>query len=506
MSTDLRGAVRDRSGPAAPTPGDGDRGEGGRGPLDRALDIGVPALLVLLAGVLRFWRLGYPERIYFDETYYANDANQYLARGVEEGFAVHPPVGKWLIAAGIEVAGFDGFGWRSAAAVAGTLLVGVTYLAALRLFRNRGVAALAALLVTVDGLAFTMSRIAMLDIFLALFVMVGFVLLLVDRDRMWALVPLAPPPPGQRGELPRADHRYRWLAGLAFGLALSTKWSAALAIAAAGLFVLASELLWRRRTTGRALTRSWEIVASGCGTLLLVPVIVYFASHAGWFANYESTRLGLAECPDGVCVDVGPGDVVTAWWGEQDAIAGFHRGLTAEHPYRAPATTWFLMNRPVAYYFESCDDPANPPEGGCVVAQGNVEEILGVGNPAIWWMALPAYLVVAGYAVLRRDWRAAAVLGFVLAQFLPWVVTSLPWLATTRPVFLFYMAPVVPFMCLVLAYVAWRALGHAGTRHVVPPLIAVAAVGAFLFLYPVLVGLELPRSAWDLRILMPSWI
>lgn len=496
MATDLRGEVRDRPRPAAPSP---DGGGGRAGPIDRLLDVGVPALLVLLAGVLRFQGLGHPERIYFDETYYANDANQYLARGVEEGFAVHPPVGKWLIAAGIEVFGFDGFGWRSAAAVAGTLVVLVTYLAALRLFRNRGVAALAGLLVTVEGLSFTMSRIAMLDVFLALFVMVGFWLLLVDRDRMWALVPPVPLAPGERGELPRADHRYRWLAGLAFGLALSTKWSAALAIAAAGLFVLVSELLWRRWATGSPFTRSWEVVASGCGTLLLVPVAVYVLSHAGWFANYESTRLGLEECPDGVCSDAGPGDVLAAWWGEQGDIAGFHRGLTAEHPYRAPASTWLLMTRPVAYYFESCDDPDNPPDGGCSVGEGNVEEILGVGNPAIWWMVLPAYLVLAGYAVTRADWRAATVLGFLLAQFLPWLVTN-------RPVFLFYMTPAAPFMCLALSYVAWRALRHDGTRRVVPPLIAVLAVGTFLFFYPVLVGLELPRSAWDLRILMPSWI
>ena len=58
----------------------------------------------------------------------------------------------------------------AASAVAGTLLVLFTYYIGLRLFRRRGVAALGAFFVAIDGLALTMSRIAMLDIFLAMFV------------------------------------------------------------------------------------------------------------------------------------------------------------------------------------------------------------------------------------------------------------------------------------------------------------------------------------------------
>lgn len=496
MATSLRATERDDASPAGAGPGAPAAG-GPPGPLGRVLSIGLPTLVVAVAGALRFSRLGYPSRTYFDEVYYANDANQYLTRGVEEGFAVHPPVGKWLLAAGIRVLGFDSYGWRFAAAVAGTLLVAVVYLAALRLFRSPAMAAVAGLLTAVEGMAFTMSRIAMLDVFLALFVITGFWLLLVDRERMWAVAPAVPPE--GRAPLPTVDHRYRWLAGLAFGLALGTKWSAVLALAAAGLFVLVNELLWRRRGTGDPLTRAWEIVASGCGTLLLVPVLVYVASYAGWFANFENTRLGVERCPDGVCTDVGPGDIASAWWEEQGAIAQFHANLTAEHAYRAPATSWLLMTRPVAYYFEACDDPANPPEGGCVVEQGNVEEILGMGNPAIWWMALPAFAVLLWFAVTHRDWRAWAIAGFLLLQYVPWF-----W--AIRPIFLFYATPAVPFLCLTLAYVAWRAQASPATRLLVPAGIGTLAVGAFLFLYPILVGAEIPRAAWDLRILLPSWV
>ncbi len=502
MATQLDGAVdgeaRTAPSPHAPPPGPPPPARGGR-----LLAVALPLLLVLVAGTLRFYSLAHPDRIYFDETYYAEDAQEYLERGVEEDFAVHPPVGKWLIAAGIAAFAYDSFGWRFASAVAGTLTVLMVYLAGLRLFRRRGVAALAALLVTVDGLAFTMSRIAMLDVFLMLFVVTGFWLLLVDRDRLWAGVgTLAPEPGDDLGErataLPRRPHPWRWLAGVAFGLALATKWSGLLAIAAAGLFVLASELAWRRRLTGRFLVRPWPIVGSGLATLVAVPLLVYVTSYAGWFTNFENTRKTAERCPDGVCSGVSPVDIAAGWLDEQREIAVFHEGLQAEHQYRAPAYSWFLMTRPVAYYWEACDGERGPDEEPCRVARGNVEEILGFGNPLIWWMALASYPVLGYFAVVRRDWRAWAILGFLILQ-------TLPWHLTPRPVFLFYMTPAVPFICLSLAYAAWRALPSRPLRWI-PAAIATIAVASFLFFYPVLTGSEITRTMWDLRIWLPSWV
>ena len=44
----------------------------------------VPVLLVLVAGGLRAYQLGEPDRMHFDEVFYAEDARSYLERGVEE--------------------------------------------------------------------------------------------------------------------------------------------------------------------------------------------------------------------------------------------------------------------------------------------------------------------------------------------------------------------------------------------------------------------------------------
>jgi dolichyl-phosphate-mannose--protein O-mannosyl transferase len=466
------------------------------------LRVGLPLLLVLVSGGLRFADLDHPDRQYFDEVYYAEDASDYLTLGVEGGRAVHPMVGKWLIAAGIVVGGDGSFGWRLASAVAGTLTVLGLYLAGLRLFRRRGIAALAALLLSVDGIAFTASRIAMLDVFLGLFVVGGFWLLLIDRDRLWSSAPAATRS-HERGAILAASTpllpRWRMAAGLVLGLAVSTKWSALLAIGAAGLFVFGSEYAWRNRVAGRVLAGWWRPLVSAFLTLILVPLVLYVATYASWFANYENTQPGIQRCGEDAteCV-ASAGDIFGDWLGEQGANVRFHRDLEAEHRYRAEAWTWPLLSRPVAYYYESCKTDRAEDAEPCVVEEGDVEEILGIGNPAVWWVALGLGYPMIAVGMWRRDWRAWTIVVFLLGQFVPWLIAP-------RPLFLFYTVPVVPFVALSLAYAADRLGRRVGLRWL-PGVIAGVAVAGFLFWWPIFVGAPISEGAWRLRILFNSWI
>ncbi|HVL98350.1 MAG TPA: phospholipid carrier-dependent glycosyltransferase [Egibacteraceae bacterium] len=454
----------------------------------RAVALLVPVLLVAVAGTLRLYRLAEPPEIYFDETYYVTDARSLLAVGTEEEFAVHPPLGKWLIAAGIAVLGDNPVGWRAPGALAGSVTVLLTYLAGLRLFGRRGVAALAALLLAVDGLAFTMSRIAMLDAFLALFVVAGFWLLLADHDRRWDAAP------GPGDGLPRLRCPHRWLAGVVLGLALATKWSALLAIGAAGLFVAASELAWRRRVTGSPWTRVWAPALSVAGALVVVPVAVYVASYAGWFMNFTETRVGRQACPVAAECDAGTVDIARAWVGEQREIQRFHGALEAPHRYRSPASEWLWLRRPVAYHYASC----TPQDSGCAIPPGTVAHIVGLGNPVLWWLALLAYPALVWFGVRHRDWRAGALLAFLAGQYLPWLLAR-------RPLFLFYLAPVVPFVALAVGWCAVRLAERRGLRWV-PWALAVAAVAAFAFFYPVYAAYPLDPHAWRQRMWFDSWI
>ena len=124
-----------------------------------------PLFFMLVGGFMRFWHIGAPHQLIFDETYYVkqgwsmvlywfemkNDdvlqqanqvdqhftANDPMVYGTEGDFVVHPPVGKWLIGWGEAPFGIlNSFGWRFAVALAGTISIFMLGRIARRLFRS----------------------------------------------------------------------------------------------------------------------------------------------------------------------------------------------------------------------------------------------------------------------------------------------------------------------------------------------------------------------------------
>src|SRR5262249_10550022 len=165
-----------------------------------------PLLVTALGAFLRFYRLGQPRAVLFDETYYVPDAYGILKHGVEIDHVknvnalrargsppsrvgprgesgVRPPLGKVLIGVGEWLFGLTPFGWRFAVAVAGSLAILMTARIARRMTRSTLLGCAAGLLLALDGLEFVLSRTAILDIFVMFWVLAAFGLLLIDRDR-----------------------------------------------------------------------------------------------------------------------------------------------------------------------------------------------------------------------------------------------------------------------------------------------------------------------------------
>ncbi len=141
----------------------------------------------------------------FDETYYAKDAWSLLQHGYVQDFVekandkvvagdltglmtgqptqiTHPDGGKWIIAIGEQLFGLDSFGWRISAVVVGALTVLVLARLVRRLTGSTIIGCFAGLLLCFDGLHFVMSRIALLDGFLAFWIVSGVACLVADRD------------------------------------------------------------------------------------------------------------------------------------------------------------------------------------------------------------------------------------------------------------------------------------------------------------------------------------
>lgn len=457
----------------------------------------VPAILVGTAAVLMLGNLASPGRIVFDEIYYVNDARDFLEFGVEQGFVVHPPLGKLLIAFSIWLFGDGPFGWRALGGLAGVGTVWLTYLIGRRLFDRVAPAAVAALLLAIDGVFLVQARTAMLDIHLAFFTALGAWAVVVhvqrtrDDDEAWLAAD-----PGPHARLPRRDTSMLALAGVAFGLAIAVKWSGLLGLGAAGLVMIGAELARRRRVLGSPWRRPWRGIGLLAVALVFVPAATYLVTWAPWFVDYASSYEAEQSC-DGdpeACAATPLPAKAAALWRFHGRIARFHNELEAEHSYRAPAYTWPILARPVVFYYETCSEdrlnrvPSTDDETGevevpepCTVERDEAAEMLAVGNPGLWWTYLPALaLLVAG--LVRRDRRAAIPLAFVAAQFLPWLIVS-------RPVFSFYTVPLVPFLALGLG----AALSRLGDRRpLLAPLLGAAAGGgvaaALVLLWDAMVG------------------
>jgi len=258
------------------------------------------SLVLLAAAALRFWNLATPGELVFDEVYYVDGARDYLSAGVEVSdgkpeFVVHPPLGKWAIAAGIAIGGDNSFGWRISSALAGTLAIGLIFLVARRLFGSFPIALGAAILSSVDGLHLVMSRTALLDIFLALFLLAAFLALLYEQH---------------------------FLTALALGAALATKWSAAYFIVAIGVYLLV-----------KARREFWKY-------LVTVPSL-YLISWSGWFLSDKGWARDSNSNP------------LLALWNYHREILGFHTGLNEDHSYEASPWNWLLLGRPTSFFYAS---------------------------------------------------------------------------------------------------------------------------------------------------------
>ena len=490
----------------------------------------------VLAFVIRVVGLDNPREVMFDETYYAKDAWSLLQHGYEgtwgEGkvvnpqvvvgdvsglteagsFIVHPPVGKWLIALGEAAFGMNPFGWRIAAVVFGALLVVATIRLAHRLSRSLLVGAIAGLLLTVDGLAFTMSRIALLDIFQATFLVAGVAALVADRDHHRHRLADAM----ERRGLTTLGGRFgplllwrpwRWTAGVLFGLATATKWNSLYVIAVFGLLTV----LWdvgARRLAGAGF-RSWTALLRE-GVLAFVSIVVtalgvYVATWAGWLATDGGWgRDWGTKNPDHPWV-AAFGEGFASLLKYHQEIFNFHTGdymRQQEHPYDAHPAGWLLMLRPISL------DATNGIEvgtDGCAGPDTCVRVVVGMGTPVLWWLAAAALVVGLIWWLAGRDGRFGVPVLGALATWLPWFASA------DRPVFFFYAITIIPFTTVGLALALGLVLGpaRAPSRRLGAIIVGVCVglvVANFAWLYPVLTNDLLSHPMWLARMWLRSWI
>ena len=394
------------------------------------------AAIALAFLALAWHRLGIPTAIYFDEVHYVK-ASRALLR-LDRANPEHPMVGKEMIAAAMYLLGDKPLYWRVPSLLFGTIGL-FAFGRTMWFVSHRRFATIAGMLLLFTSFAwFIQSRIAMLDM-----VMAGFVMVALWQFAAATQLPVSKPP-----------RRARWrlaLCGVCLGLALGSKWSVVPVAVLPGLVFLFARLNdhgWRLLTRNGTRPVPGISLLEAALWLGLVPIAVYWASFLpGFFWN-------------GAPIDWRHPIVWHRYMLQlQDSVVKLH-------PYRSVWYQWVIDYRSVWYLYEKVD--------------GAQRGIVLIGNPFSMWAGIAAFVwcLWAGFRHRRSDALAFAILYFASLSL---------WFDNGKPIqfYYHYLLPGSFLMgCLALALDAlwrrrdrWRWAGPGGVA---------VAVGIFVYFYPII--------------------
>ena len=415
-------------------------------------------------------RSNFRNSTYFDEIYHARTAYEFT-----EGLSVyewtHPPLGKVIMAIGILIFGMNPFGWRIAGTVIGMIMVPVMYIFGKKLFSKTWLAAALCLVFTFDFMHFVQTRIATIDVYVTFFIMVMYLFMYMYYRTSFYDTPL------KKTFIPLG------LCGITMGLAIASKWTGV--YAAVGLAVIFFITLHKRyaeyryamsdpkgETDGishKVIIESFKpnalkTIGFCCIFFVVIPLLIYAASYIPYL-NTEGAQ-GLKTIID-----------------NQSSMLTYHGKtvLSSTHPYSSRWYEWIIMKRPVWYY------------SGTISADVK-EGISAFGNPAVWWVGIPAFIASVYFAVKKRSKIAI----FLIIGYLAEIVS---WIPVQRVTFIYHYFPSVPFITMMIVYCISElyqmaekhdaAFGGRDARtavYVGTAIYLLAVVVLFAMFYPVLSG------------------
>lgn len=221
-----------------------------------------------------------------------------------------------------------------------------------------------------------------------------------------------------------------------FGLALSSKW------ASIYLLFIIGFLIFKHRGFKELLY------------FIFIPPLVYLLSYLPFFVNHSFDQFIQLQ--------------QQMWW--------YHTNLKATHAYSSPWWSWPLNLYPVWYFVD--------------YQKNNIANIFATGNSMLFWSGSIAIVATLIEFFKKRTERLfIIILGFIAF----W----LPWAFSPRIMFLYHFCPSVPFLSIALGYQLNKLLEYSEGRRLALLIIFLIALN-FIFLFPTLTGIPLPRSLVNL--------
>lgn len=392
---------------------------------------------------------------YFDEIYHGRTAYEMIHK-LYCYENTHPPLGKEIMAIGILIFGMCPFGWRFMGTLFGVLMLPIMYNFSKKFFKETWISTLTTILFAFDFMHFVQTRIATIDVFVTLFIMLSYFFMycytrlsFFDTKLSKTLIPLG-------------------LCGFTMGLSWASKWTGI--YSAIGLAIIFfAQMVHRFREyiyatkhpEGQSGEISHEYVINNfhkklittllfcCVFFILVPAVIYILSYIPF---NDGTDRGL----------------ITRVIEAQKTMYNYHSHLDATHPYGSKWYQWPIMYRPIWYYSGVVSDTVR-------------EGISAFGNPLVWWAGIPAFIFMLYRIIFKKDRKAAFLSVGYLSQYAP-------WFKVTRVVFIYHYFPSVPFITVMLGYTMYLIVQKFPKAKKWTYVYAALAVGLFIMFYPVLSG------------------
>lgn len=400
----------------------------------------------------------YMSGTYFDEVHYTRHIYE-MKNGLYTYENTHPQLGKEIMAIGTFIFGMNPFGWRFSGTVCGIIMIFAMYVFAKKFFDDTKLATLTTVVFSADFMHFVQSRIATIDVYAVMFIMLSFIFIYEYCQLNFYDTPL------------RKTYRPLFLCGLFAGFAIASKWIGV--YSAAGIAVLIFvQFAYRYREYSMALHRFEGEMTGGSDfdivkvfnrrllktigwcvlVFIVIPLIFYTLTYIPFNDGVEGR--GLIE------------KMIEA----QKTMFNYHTNMRETHSYSSEWYQWPVMVKPILYVLEP-------------VTETTRRDICLLGNPAIWWLGIPASLYMIYLWFNERDRKAGFLMVGYLAQFLPWILVE-------RYTFIYHYFASVPFVTVICMY----ALVKIGKRY--PKLknavyvYAIVALLLFILYLPILNGSE----------------
>ena len=398
----------------------------------------------------------YQNSTYFDEIYHARTAYEFIHKlPVYEW--THPPLGKFFISLGIRTFGMNPFGWRFAGVLFGILMIPVFYLFSKAILKKTWRCTLCTLWFAFDFMHYVQTRISTIDCFVTFFILLQTYLMYLYCTKSFYDMPF------------KKTLKPLFWCGIVTGLSIACKWQGVYATVGLGvLFFLAMHQRYAeyRQNPELPFFRNFFRTAGACvGFFIVIPALIYALAYLPYLAANHEGILGILK--------------------NQTDMFTYHSKtvVSSTHAYSSPWFSWPLMLRPIWYYSQS-------------FADGTKGGISAFGNPAVWWLGIPAAVYCIYLAIWKKDKAAAFLLIAYAAQYAPWI-------AVERTTFIYHYFPSVPFVVLMIGLSAKRLCIKKRTLL----FYTAAVLLLFCAFYPVLTGIPVnPAYVRHFLKWLPGWV